>query len=131
MVMACQQIERSIFGQVPMIRSDPKFKIERNQIQPASFDFRLGKVGYRIRSAALPQRETVAQLINNYAKYDFQLDTEKTHYLEAGAGSRRMTYIIPLLEELALPQDTWAEFTAKSSTGQTGSGKILRVRRQA
>ncbi len=118
MVMACQQIERSIFGQVPMIRSDPKFPIQRDQIQPASFDFRLGKVGYRMRSAALPHNESVADLINKYKKYDFELDTERSHYLEAGDNHRRMTYIIPLLEHLALPGDTWAEFTAKSSTGR-------------
>lgn len=111
--MPCQQIERAIFGQVPMIRSDPKFQILKEQVQPASFDFRLGAVGYRMRSAALPHKETVADLIKAYKKYDFELDTGRPHYLEKG-----MTYIIPLLESLALPSDTWAEFTAKSSTGR-------------
>ena len=121
MVMACQQIERSIFGQVPMIRSDPKFKIEQSQIQPASFDFRLGKVGSRMRSAALPHNENVADLIAKYKKYDFELDAPGGKHLEVG-----MTYIIPLLESAALPSDTWAEFTAKSSTGRIDAfGRVL------
>ena len=118
MVMPCQQIESSIFGQVPMIKSSYKFKITSDQIQPASFDFRLGTIGYRIRSAALPHNEKVSDLIEKYKKYDFPLDTEHSHYLEAGDERRRMTYIIPLLESLALPSDTRAEFTAKSSTGR-------------
>ena len=51
-----------------------------------------------MRSAALPHRETVADLIVAYKMYDFELDTARPHYLERG-----MTYIIPLLESLALP----------------------------
>jgi dCTP deaminase len=126
MVMPCQTIERSIFGQVPMIRSDSKFKITQEQIQPASFDFRLGTIGYRMRSSALPQGEKVSDLIAKYKKYDFPLDTERTHYLEAGGGNKKMTYVIPLLESLALPNDTWAEFTAKSSTGRCDVfGRVL------
>ncbi len=113
MVMPCQQIERFIFGQVPMLRTDPKSKIINEQIQPASFDFRLGTIGYRMRSAALPNNETVAELVAKYKKYDFPLDTERSHYLERG-----MTYLIPLLESLALPSDTWAEFSTKSSVGR-------------
>ncbi len=113
MVMPCQQIEHAIFGQVPMIRAASKYTIEKKQIQPASFDFRLGEVGYRMRSSAIPYNETVEELIARYKKYDFPLGTERDHYLEKG-----MTYIIPLLESLALPGDTFVEFTAKSSTGR-------------
>jgi dCTP deaminase len=113
MIIPRQHIERAIFGQVPMIRSDPKFKITPEQIQPASFDFRLGTIGYRMRSAALPNNETVAELIAKYKKYDFPLDTEHSHYLERG-----MTYLIPLLEGLALPAETSVDYSTKSSIGR-------------
>lgn len=114
MVMPRQQIERDIKGQVPMISSHPDFPINiDDQIQPASFDFRLGGNVFRMRSSAIPHNETVEELIARYKKYDFPLDTKRDHYLERGA-----TYIIPLLERLALPSGVEVECTAKSSTGR-------------
>lgn len=114
MVMPYQDIKKAIFGKVPMIvTNDEKFPITESQIQPASFDFRLGRTVFRMRSAALPHNENVIDLIERYSKYQFDLGASADKYLEAG-----MTYIIPLLEACALPKDTHVVFSAKSSTGR-------------
>lgn len=114
MVMSSQEIRRVVFGKVPMLFvADDKFPITDDQIQAASFDFRLGRSAHRMRSAALPHEESVADLIAKYRKFDFELDDRQGKYLEAGD-----TYIIPLLEGCSLPSGVGLEFTPKSSTGR-------------
>jgi dCTP deaminase len=80
-------------------------------LQPASLDLRLGPVAYRIRSSFLPGRETVAEKLATLTMYEIPL--EPSAILERGH-----VYLIPLLEELALPPSIHAKANPKSSTGR-------------
>ena len=80
-------------------------------MQPASLDLRLGPVAYRIRSSFLPGRETVAEKLATLTMYEIPL--EPSAILERGH-----VYLIPLLEELALPPSIHAKANPKSSTGR-------------
>jgi dCTP deaminase len=87
--------------------------LEEGQIQIASFDCRLGDIVYAMKSAALPQNETVADLIKRYKRYDFALSMNQEHVLERG-----VCYLIPLKEHLTLGNDLRVVFSPKSSTGR-------------
>lgn len=88
--------------------------IDNSQIQPASFDARLGDRVYRMKSAALPgPKETVAHLIEEYFMYDFGLSETTGQILEVGA-----CYIIPLREGFAPSWIYSAIFSPKSSIGR-------------
>ena len=81
------------------------------QLQPASLDLRLGATAYRIRSSFLPGQETVAEKLTYLTMYEFPLTPSAI--LERGH-----VYLIPLLEELALPDHVHAKANPKSSTGR-------------
>jgi dCTP deaminase len=83
-----------------------------DQIQPASLDLRLGTVAYRVRASFLPgPRTTVAERIRDLKLHEFPLT--------AGAVlETNCVYIVPLQENLALPQDVAAAANPKSSTGR-------------
>jgi dCTP deaminase len=85
---------------------------DRDQIQPASIDLRLGEVAYRVRASFLPGPEsTVAE----------RIDELKLHEIPLGDGAVLETgcvYIVPLMESLALPPDIAAAANPKSSTGR-------------
>lgn len=91
--------------------TSPREPLEAHQFQPASLDLRLGPVAYRIRSSFLPGRETVAQKLASLTMYEIPL--EPSAILERGHA-----YLIPLLEELALPSYFYAKANPKSSTGR-------------
>ena len=92
------------------IRS-PAPGVDAGQLQPASLDLRLGTTAYRIRSSFLPGRETVAEKLAYLTMY--QLPLTPSAILERGH-----VYLIPLLEELALPEHVYAKANPKSSTGR-------------
>jgi dCTP deaminase len=82
------------------------------QIQPASLDLRLGAVAYRVRASFLPGpgrtvREKLTPLIMH------EMDLTRGAVLETGC-----VYLVPLLEQLALPWRTSGTANAKSSTGR-------------
>ena len=83
-----------------------------DQIQPASLDLRLGTIAYRVRASFLPgPGGTVAAKL-----LDLQLhviDLSKGAVLETGC-----VYVVPLLENLALPETVSAAANPKSSTGR-------------
>ena len=86
--------------------------IPEEQIQPASIDLRLGTVGYRVRASFLPGRrrsveEKVPDLLIG------EIDLEKPGLFDKGC-----VFIVPLLEELALPADISAQANPKSTTGR-------------
>ncbi len=85
--------------------------LEEPQFQPASLDLRLGPVAYRIRSSFLPGQDTVAAKLGTLTMYELSL--EPAAVLERGHA-----YLIPLLEELALPPYIHAKADPKSSTGR-------------
>jgi dCTP deaminase len=87
-------------------------KIEESQIQPSSIDLRLGPMAYRVRASFLPgQSCTVASKIND-------LLMTKIDLREPTAFEKGCVYIVPLLEELALPENVWAKANPKSTTGR-------------
>lgn len=84
----------------------------REQVQPASFDLRLGPLAHRIRSGFLPERVPVEERLRELATSEVDL---------SGAGGvleRGLIYLVPLEEELALPADVHARFNPRSSTGR-------------
>ena len=91
------------------IRATPG--VEDRQLQPASLDLRLGEVAYRVRTGFLPEKCTVQERLDEYGL--FELDLTEGAILERGH-----CYVIPLLEELALPETIHAQSNPKSSTGR-------------
>ena len=117
MVMPSQEIKRAIAGRLPLIRSsdEQRLALKEEQIQPASYDLRLGFKAFGVRSAALPHGKRVADLVNDprHCWCSFDLGLEKVNPLRSND-----TYLIPLAENFALPPDIYAEFSPKSSTGR-------------
>ncbi len=91
--------------------SAPGTSFEPEQFQPASLDLRLGPVAHRIRSSFLPGQDTVADKLASLKMYDIALTP-------AAILERGHAYLIPLIEELALPPDIYAKADPKSSTGR-------------
>ena len=85
--------------------------LQSGQFQPASLDLRLGPVAYRIRSSFLPGQDTVAAKLDSLMMYEISL--QPSAILERGHA-----YLIPLLEELALPPHIHGKADPKSSTGR-------------
>lgn len=86
--------------------------LDKDQIQPASLDLRLGEKAWRVRASFLPGP--------NHSVAD-KLDRLKLHEIDLTAGAVLETgcvYIVPLLETLALPADISASANPKSSTGR-------------
>ncbi len=82
------------------------------QIQPASIDLRLGPVAYRVRASFLPgENATVQNRLEEMLMHEIDL----THpaVLEKGC-----VYIVPLLEEVALPSKISGKANPKSTTGR-------------
>ncbi|MBI2703825.1 MAG: 2'-deoxycytidine 5'-triphosphate deaminase [Actinobacteria bacterium] len=88
------------------------FKIPESSIQPASLDLRLGEKAYRIRCSFLPDTEPVETKVKQYIMDELDL-RDGGAVLETGR-----PYLIPLVEELALPADVRARTNPKSSTGR-------------
>jgi dCTP deaminase len=87
--------------------------ITEQQIQPASLDLRLGDVGYRVQASFVPQNSTVEGKITELGLSMGRVDLTRTTVFEKGC-----IYIVPLLEELDLPEDVSARANPKSSTGR-------------
>ncbi len=87
-------------------------KIGDEQIQPSSLDLRLGRVAYRVRASFLPSEgATVARKLADYKLHE--IDLTRPAVLEKGC-----VYVVPLLEELALPPNVSGKVNPKSSTGR-------------
>jgi dCTP deaminase len=89
----------------------PAAEIGAGQLQPASLDLRLGETAYRIRSSFLPGQEPVAEKLACLTMYELALTP-------AAILERGHAYLIPLLEELALPDHIYGKANPKSSTGR-------------
>jgi dCTP deaminase len=88
-------------------------EITEQQIQPASLDLRLGEIGYRVRASFVPQHSTVEQGISDAGLKMSRVDLSRTTVFEKGC-----VYIVPLLEQLELPENISARANPKSSTGR-------------
>jgi len=86
--------------------------LEADQIQPASLDLRLGEKAYRLRASFLPgQGRKVLDRLDNVLLHE--IDIRAGAVLETGC-----VYLVPVLEELALPEGISAAANPKSSTGR-------------
>lgn len=111
MILPSQALRALIIGSQPMIVAPNGFDIGK-QVQPASFDCRLGDVVYCVESSCLPnESETVEDLLARHTRYSFELNKECV--LERG-----VCYVVPLQEGLSLSKDFYATFSPKSSTGR-------------
>ena len=93
-----------------MIRSD-KYNIPRSSFQPASLDLRLGEKAYRLRCSFLPDKQSVQEKLRDFAMEE--IDLRDGAILE-----RNRPYLIPLIEELRLPQSVRGKANPRSSTGR-------------
>nr|WP_295883941.1 2'-deoxycytidine 5'-triphosphate deaminase [uncultured Devosia sp.] len=85
---------------------------DTDQVQPASLDLRLGDVAYRVRSSFLPgPSHSVAERIEALKLHE--IDLTRGAVLERGC-----VYLVPLQEQLALPDAVSASANPKSSTGR-------------
>ncbi|HXC24051.1 MAG TPA: 2'-deoxycytidine 5'-triphosphate deaminase [Solirubrobacteraceae bacterium] len=88
------------------------WRVPLESIQPASVDLRLGEFAWSLRCSFLPDSgSTVEEKIE-----DLKIDTID---LRDGATLERdRPYLVPLIEELRLPQEIRARTNPKSSTGR-------------
>lgn len=90
-----------ILHEAGVIRAQEGYPVEEDQFQPNSIDLRLGEVAHRVRCSFLPEDETVQQKIEKLHQYTFSI--EDGAILEPNC-----VYIIPLIEELVLPLNTYS-----------------------
>lgn len=92
--------------------SSGDYRIRPEAIQPASIDLRLGDFAWALRCSFLPDVDsTVEEKIEGLA---FQ----KIDLRDGAVLERDRPYLVPLIEELALPPDVRARANPKSSTGR-------------
>src|SRR4029079_1821710 len=88
------------------------YRIRPEAIQPASVDLRLGDFAWALRCSFLPDVDsTVEEKIEGLA---FQ----KIDLRDGAVLERDRPYLVPLIEELALPDEVRAKANPKSSTGR-------------
>ena len=86
--------------------------LDKDQIQPASLDLRLGHVAYRVRASfRTGQGRSVTERLAEFEMH--RVDLTAGAVLEKGC-----VYVVPLMESLNLPADMQAVANAKSSTGR-------------
>lgn len=88
-----------------------KYKIPEANFQPASLDLRLGETAHRLRCSFLPDATSVSDKLNDLAMGE--IDLRDGAILE-----RNRPYLIPLIEELRLPDAIRAKANPRSSTGR-------------
>jgi dCTP deaminase len=86
--------------------------IAEEQIQPASLDLRLGDIAHRVRASFLAgPNHTVEAKIK-------QLRMTRVDLTSAAVFEKDCVYIVPLLEELHLPEGISGKANPKSTTGR-------------
>ena len=88
-----------------------EYKIPEANFQPASLDVRLGEQAYRLRCSFLPDASTVLDKLSDLAMET--IDLRDGAILE-----KNRPYLIPLIEQLRLPDGIRASTNPKSSTGR-------------
>ena len=92
--------------------------IAKSQIQPASLDLRLGKKAYRLLSSFLPERSEISTRLSVQNLYQSDLVMYEMDLTQGAILERGHVYLVPLLEQLALPKDIRGRANPKSSTGR-------------
>ncbi len=107
-VLPSQAIEKMVSG--GQIKS--RTPVLPDQIQPSSIDLRLGAEAFRVRASFLANGAvTITGKLEQYRLHT--LDLTRPAVLEKGC-----VYIVPLQEELALPDHISGKANPKSSTGR-------------
>jgi dCTP deaminase len=108
-VFPSQELNRAIEAEWV---SSGDYRIRPEAIQPASIDLRLGDFAWALRCSFLPDvNSTVEEKTEGLA---FQ----KVDLRDGAVLERDRPYLVPLIEELALPDDVRAKANPKSSTGR-------------
>ena len=108
-VFPAQRLRQAI--QDDWITSD-LYRIPPSSVQPASLDLRLGEFAWALRCSFLPDTESKVE--DKIADLAFQ----KIDLRDGAALERDRPYLVPLIEELALPPGVRAKANPKSSTGR-------------
>ncbi len=88
------------------------WRIPGESIQPASVDLRLGEHAWALRCSFLPDSDsTVEQKVEDLA-------FERIDLRDGATLERDRPYLVPLIEELRLPDEIRAKANPKSSTGR-------------
>lgn len=108
-VLPIQSLERA--DDLGIIRSS-KYQLPQSRFQPASLDLHLGDAAYRLQCSFLPGAHTVVERLAHF-QLGHPIDLRDGAILE-----RNTPYLIPLLEEIDLPERLRAKANPKSSTGR-------------
>src|SRR5204863_6248671 len=85
--------------------------IDKDQIQPASMDLRLGREAFQVSASFLPGNSTIEKKINELLIRRISLD-------DSAVFEPRSVFIVPLIESLRLPSDVSGRANPKSTTGR-------------
>ncbi len=108
-VFPSQELNRAIEAEWV---SSGDYRIRPEAVQPASIDLRLGDFAWALRCSFLPDVDsTVEEKIEDIA---FQ----KVDLRDGAVLERDRPYLVPLIEDVALPDDVRAKANPKSSTGR-------------
>ena len=88
-----------------------RYKIPEENFQPASIDLQLGVKAHRLRCSFLPDESTVLEKLP-------EMEMEQLDLRDGAILERNRPYLIPLIEELRLPEMVYAKANPKSSTGR-------------
>jgi dCTP deaminase len=89
-----------------------EWRIPRQAVQPASVDLRLGEYAWALRCSFLPDSSsTVEQKVEDLA-------FERIDLRDGATLERDRPYLVPLIEQLHLPEHVRAKANPKSSTGR-------------
>jgi dCTP deaminase len=88
------------------------WRIPPQSVQPASIDLRLGEYGWALRCSFLPDRGSAVE-----KKFE-GLAFETIDLRDGATLERDRPYLVPLIEELRLPEHVRAKANPKSSTGR-------------
>ncbi|MGB7587097.1 MAG: 2'-deoxycytidine 5'-triphosphate deaminase [Solirubrobacterales bacterium] len=108
-VLPSQELSRAIEAEWV---SSGEYRIRPEAIQPASIDLRLGDFAWALRCSFLPDTDSSVE-----EKVD-GLAFQKIDLRDGAVLERDRPYLVPLIEELALPDDVRAKANPKSSTGR-------------
>jgi dCTP deaminase len=92
--------------------SSGDYRIRPEAVQPASIDLRLGDFAWALRCSFLPDVDSTVE-----EKTD-GLAFQKVDLRDGAVLERDRPYLVPLIEELALPEGVRAKANPKSSTGR-------------
>jgi dCTP deaminase len=107
-LLPCQRIEELVRAGHIASRT----ALATDQIQPASIDLRLGSKAYRVRASFLPNLNSTVQRKLQDLEAE-EIDISHSTLLQKGS-----VYIVPVQEELSLPDEISARANPKSSTGR-------------